>query len=206
MQKIRFGLALDGQSGWLARDAVGESTVGPLGMLTALETQLGLLRKPVSQAERVVQYRECLSEARSGQRFYERSFATDELGTTATLLDWRDQWYEHGWGGQAPPDASPRLLDMAAVEGITREKVAPGAGQRLTDVATVLGVRRPQIERVELLDPLDAFPLVWQRVLVQLPTTDKSALVPAAEPGTLLRDLQDALMATQSGGKPTKHA
>ncbi|MBK7515054.1 MAG: hypothetical protein IPI51_05410 [Betaproteobacteria bacterium] len=206
MQKIRFGLALDGQSGWLARDAVGESTVGPLGMLTALETQLGLLRTPVSQAERVVQYRECLSEARSGQRFYERSFATDELGTTATLLDWRDQWYEHGWAGQVPPDASPRLLDMAAVEVTAREKVAPGAGQRLTDVATALGVRRPQIERVELLDPLDAFPLVWQRVLMQLPTTDKSALVPAAEPGTLLRDLQDALMATQAGGKPPKRA
>lgn len=201
MQKIRFGLALDGQSGWLARDAVGESTVGPLGMLTALETQLGLLRKPVSQAERVVQFRECLSEARTGQRFYERSFATDELGITATLLDWRDQWYEHGWAGLVPPDASPRLLDMAAVEVIAREKVAPGAGQRLTDVATALGVRRPQIESVELLDPLDAFPLVWQRVLMQLPTIDKSGLVPAAEPGTLLRDLQDALLATQAGGK-----
>jgi|GEM_PF-2431945 len=56
MQKTRFGLALDGQSGWLSKDAVGESTVDPLGMLTALEPQLGLLRMPVSQAERVVQY------------------------------------------------------------------------------------------------------------------------------------------------------
>ncbi len=206
MQKIRFGLALDGQSGWLARDAVGESTVGPLGMLTALETQLGLLRKPMSQAERVVQFRECLSKARTGQRFYERSFATDELGTTATLLDWRDQWYEHGWVGQVPPDASPRLLDMTAVEVTAREKVTPGAGQRLADVATALGVRRPQIESVELLDPFDAFPLGWQRVLMQLPTTDRSALEPAAEPGTLLRDLQDALLATQAGGKLPQRA
>jgi len=48
MQKIHFGLALDGQSGWLTKDAVGETAVGALGMLTALETHLELLRVPVS--------------------------------------------------------------------------------------------------------------------------------------------------------------
>ena len=41
VQRIRFGLALDGERGWHARDALGESTVGPLGFLSILETQLG---------------------------------------------------------------------------------------------------------------------------------------------------------------------
>ena len=125
MQKIRFGISLDGQSGWLTKDAVGESTVGPLGMLTILETQLGLLRVPVPQSERVVQFRGCLQRSSTGSRFYERSFRTDELGTASTLLGWRDHWYEHGWAGRMPADASARLGDMAAVESLATATVAP---------------------------------------------------------------------------------
>jgi hypothetical protein len=105
MQKVRFGLTLDGQSGWTPRDAIGESTLGPLGFLSMLETHLGLLRAPVSEAERVVQYRDCLARSQTGQRFYERSFLLDELGVWATLLAWRDDWYECEWSGQAPADA-----------------------------------------------------------------------------------------------------
>lgn len=79
MQTIRLGLALDGQTGWQVRDAVGQATLGPMAMLTALETQLGLLRLPVPQAERVLQMRRCLQLTATGQRFYERSLAIDEV-------------------------------------------------------------------------------------------------------------------------------
>jgi hypothetical protein len=64
VQKIRFGLTLDGERGWHARNVLGDSTVGPLGLLSVLETQLGLTRAEPSQAERVVQMRECLATAR----------------------------------------------------------------------------------------------------------------------------------------------
>ena len=100
MQKIHFGLALDGQSGWLTKDAVGETTFGAPGMLTALATQHELLRVPVSQAERVVQFRACLQRACTGSHFADRSFVAPHLGTAATLLGWRDQWWECGWAGQ----------------------------------------------------------------------------------------------------------
>jgi hypothetical protein len=53
VQRIRFGLTLDGERGWHPRDALGESTVGPLGLLSILETQLGLSRSAPSHAERV---------------------------------------------------------------------------------------------------------------------------------------------------------
>ena len=33
------------------------------------------------------------------QAFYPRSFAVDELGTTAVLLEWRDNLVEAGWNG-----------------------------------------------------------------------------------------------------------
>jgi hypothetical protein len=57
VQRIRFGLDLDGERGWHARDALGESTLGPLGFLNVLETQLGLTRAVPSAAARIVQMR-----------------------------------------------------------------------------------------------------------------------------------------------------
>ena len=63
MQRIRFGLDLDGERGWHARDALGESTLGPLGFLNVLETQLGLTRAVPSAAQRALQMRACLADA-----------------------------------------------------------------------------------------------------------------------------------------------
>ncbi len=206
MQQIRFGLSLDGQRGWHLRDSLGEPVVGPLGMLTLLETQLGLLRASPAQSERVVQMRECLHTAKNGNRFYEKSFEVDELGTAATLLGWRDLWHLHGWNGVAPAQASPRLRDMAAVEALAATKVAPSPGQRLLDVEAMLGARQPQIASIALLDPLADFPLLWRRVLARLPVEDFAAVVPSAAAGTLLRALQDGLLAAHAGEKPAKLA
>ncbi len=76
-QRITFGLHLDGQRPRPAANALGVSLVGPLGLLNILETQLGLLALRPSQAERIVQYQDCLHRLDSEQRFYHRSFATD---------------------------------------------------------------------------------------------------------------------------------
>lgn len=206
MQRIRFGLSLDGQRGWRLCDALGEPVVGPLGMLTLLETQLGLLRAGQAQPERVVQMRECLQAARTGGRFFERSFEVDELGTAATLLGWRDLWRLHGWNGSVAAAAGPRLRDMAAVEALAATRVAPGLAQRLGDVEAMLGLRRPQIAAVTLLDPLAEFPLLWRRVLARLPVVECPAATPSAAAGTLLRELQDRLLAAQAGGQPDRLA
>ncbi len=77
------------------------ATVGPLGLLNILETQLGLVRERPSQSERIVQYRDCLERCDRADRFFHRTFSTDELGTAATLLEWRDRWHLHGWTGFA---------------------------------------------------------------------------------------------------------
>ena len=208
MQTIRLGLALDGQTGWQVHDAVGQATLGPMAMLTTLETQLGLLRLPVPQAERVLQMRRCLQLTATGQRFYERSLAIDELGTAACLLAWRDNWYENGWGGQVletgelPLAATSRLLDMAAVECLAREQVALCAGQRLAAVALVLVERGHQISHVSLVDPITAWPLAWQRVLALLPCAATPSPQCWAAQGTLLAEVQQALLTAQAGGRP----
>jgi hypothetical protein len=199
MQQVHFGISLDGQRGHHPRNGIGVSTVGPLGMLGILETQLGLLRVSPSQSERVMQLRQCLADARTGSRFYERSFGADELGTSATLLGWRDAWFEHGWAGTLPDPVSPRLQDMAAVELLAGTKVAPSVGQRLADVVQHLDFRRPQIDSVILHDAPEDFPLAWRRVLAKLPVTLAAPGVPAAQAGTFLHALQDGLLKAQAG-------
>ncbi|PWK37661.1 RecB family exonuclease [Cupriavidus plantarum] len=195
-------MALDGQRGWHVRDALGESTVGPLGMLALLEMQLGLVRATPSHSERVVQMRACLAQACNGRRFYERSFAADELGTAARLLAWRDQWYEHGWDGKFPASTAGRLRDLADVEELACEQVAPGVGQRLMVVAVTLAARTPQIASVVLLDAPAEFPLGWRRVLEKLPVAFAEPAAAHATPGTVLAALQESLIASLTGQMP----
>jgi hypothetical protein len=196
VQRIRFGLTLDGERGWHARDALGDSTVGPLGLLNVLETQLGLTRAVPSPAERVVQMRECLEAACNGARFYEKSFEVDELGTSATILAWRDLWYEHGWDGSVPPASTVRLRDMSAIDALALTRVFPGIGQRLNEIAALLPLRRPQIKSIEHLEPLEEFPLTWQRVLAHLPATRIRATptIPLGPAGSMLHALQAAAL------------
>ena len=199
--KIHFGLHLDGQRGWHPNNRLGHQTLGPLGFLTTLETQLGLLRDLPSQSERIVQYRDCLKRCDHAGRFYHCSFATDELGTAATLLGWRDLWHLHGWQGELDQAASTRVRDMGAVEQLALETVAPSLGERLELVLKAIQVRRPAIEQVVLADPLAAFPLRWREVLVQLPIVDESHL--AAQGEGLLGELQASLLRAHAG-EPTK--
>ena len=205
MQQVRFGMALDGERGWHARNALGVSTVGPLGMLSLLEIQLGLSRKMPSACERVVQFRDCLRRSGTGHRFYEDSFKLDSHGTAATLLAWRDLWYEHGWEGAGRVKGLRRISDMLAVEASARETVFPGTGQRLQDIATALRHRKPHIAAVELIEPLEQYPECWRRVLDLLPVTRRQDAVEASAPaGTLLHRLQVQLLAAAAGGRAEK--
>lgn len=193
-QRITFGLYLDGQRATPPADSLGISVVGPLGFLTILETQLGLLTLHPSQAERIVQYRECLQQLDAEHRFYHRSFATDPLGTAACLLDWRDQWYLHGWDGTISTEAPKRLRDLADVEALAAKAVSPNLGQRLDAVAAALQHRRPAIDAVRLVDSIETFPARWQTVLAHLPVLAPAELETAGQGflGALQRQLKAA--------------
>lgn len=168
--KLRFGLHLDGQHGRYATNQLGFSDVGPLGLLTILETQLGLVSPQESASERIVQYRECLLKFDSQERFFHASLARDDFGVAAELLEWRDTWRLHGWTGTIPSDnTSVRLNDMAEVEALAISQVAPGLAQRLNAVLQALKHRKHLIESIELLTPVGVLPLLWQRVLEKMP-------------------------------------
>ncbi len=200
--RITFGLSVDGESGWRPANRLGMPVLGPLGMVNALETRLGLLRAECSQAQRVMQYRECLKQLDTQDRFYHASLGVDPLGTSATLLSWRDTWYLHGWTGEAPSGASARIVDIAAVEAAARGVVFPSVGERLSQVVECLARRQTWIEAIDLIDPLDAFPKRWRAVLAKLPVGSVRAFGPSADPTTVLGRMQIALSAAREGRDP----
>ena len=179
---IHFGLKIDGAPDISPIDRLGYARVGPQGMLTLLEGELGLSRPQPSQGKRILDYAEALA-ACGGNRFYRASFDVDRLGVARELLCWRDAWYLDGWRGQFDQNAPVRMCDMGAVEAIAKKHLAPGIGERLADVALRLTEQRTQIESVHLLDPLDDFPLRWRRVLdllpIHHPDGDQLAVSPA---------------------------
>lgn len=189
--RLTFGIHLDGERFAPARNCLGEASVGPLGLLGFLETHLGLLRDWPSRAERIVQYRQCLQLADRPKAFFHRSFETDQLGSAQTLLDWRDTWYLHGWDGTAPDGAPLRIADLALAETFARSRLAPSIGERLVRVRAALAVRRPPLERIVLVEPLQALPVRWREVLAMVPV---DAVAPRRPSGQgFLAELQQAL-------------
>lgn len=167
--RIIFGLHLDGLNPAAPRNAAGEATLGPSGLLQVLETQLGLPSPNADPGEAPFSYLQCLREASAPGRFFHRSLEVDPVNVARTLLDWRAQWYEAGWNGKFPEGAPARLTDMAAIEAIARQRVPPTDGQRLHRVAETLAERRTQIKQVELHTPFEDLPHAWQVVVRALP-------------------------------------
>ena len=196
--RIRFGLRLDGERGWASANRLGDAVMGPLALLSTLETQLGLLRDWPGSAERILQYRDCLKRCDADDRFFHATFAADDLGAAKTLLDWRDLWHLHGWHGTFSEPAGPRLLDMAAVEVEATGLLAPSIGERLLLVAKAMERRRPGIDEIVLVDPIAAFPGRWREVLAHLPCTD-TKYAASAKGSSLLSQIQSALVRAQAG-------
>jgi hypothetical protein len=197
---ITFGWHLDGQRATQPRNVLGELVVGPLGLLNFLETQLGLLALHPSQAERIVQYRNCLQTLDADDRFYHRSFSVDPLGTAACLLDWRDQWALFGWNGDMPNSAPKRLRDLAELEATATIEVSPSIGQRLKGVKAALERRRLEINQVRVIDPVASLPARWQAVLAEF------TVVEIAEPEGAAVGFLGALQARlkkAGAGQPT---
>lgn len=202
--KIRFGLNLDGQRGYHADNQLGEVVVGPNGLLGILEPQLGLIADAVPQSQRVVQYLDCLKSCDTPARFYHKSLAADELGTASTLLQWRDQWYLHGWDGCFSTSVTDKLKDLAEVENVAKTKVFPSEGQRLTAIHSAMNNRKPAISKIILDSPLSVFPKRWQNVLQSLPTEVVPLTFSTEDDKHFLARLQQQLVQANAGQKFNK--
>jgi RecB family exonuclease len=202
---IRFGLHLDGMQPVPQDTAAGVVTLGPLGLLDVLETQLGLAPVLATATDTLMAYRACLKQAAHPARFYFRSFELDPVNAARTLLQWRAELYEHGWNGVFAADAPPRLRDLGAVEQIAAAQVPLTRGQRVQRAVAALREQKPQIDAISLLGEWDGLPAVWRLLLERLGCTSGAAApAPQAAPGTDLRAVQDTLarLAASSDGQP----
>lgn len=196
--KIRFGMNLDGQHGRPPANLLGCLDVGPLGLMTILESQLGLPPPTDNSAQRCVQFRECLHQLNNPMRFYHQSFNADDFGAAATLLSWRDDWRLHGWSGDKSEAGSLRLKDMVEIEALAQKLLSPGPAERLEAILAALRSRKHLITSITLTDPLENLPARWRDVLKQLPIEQAQPPSPCGH--GLLGELQRALASPSSEG------
>jgi len=157
--KVVFDWAVDGGA-WLGpvRDrrsaTVGETLLGPLGLLDRLEVELGLGGAHPSPTERTA---DLANRLRDREGFWARSFEVDPIATTTRLLADRDALVLAGWQGQ------PSSERLAALWSATHHAL-PGQPDRVRQVALNLARRRIDVNRVVVLEPLDTLPQLWQRM------------------------------------------
>ena len=198
---ILFGLDFDHKLPEKPQTRIGYVCTGPLGLLSILETQLGLIQAPTVLLERLLQYQACLKALDNKNRFYHRSFMVDEIAVARTLLDWRDQWYLAGWSGSIDENAALRLQDMAEVENLSRSKVPACPGERLQAVLEGLATRRTWIKEIATVDLKEDLPYLWQQVLAKLPVNelDIDRWPPSGRPDTDLFELQNRMIKLNQG-------
>ena len=134
---------------WLGRD----------GLLSRLETQLGLGGPHASAAERAAAL---VPRLFRDDRFYGASARADPWATAQRLLEWRDHLWEHGWRGEGASER--RLGELAEV---TLE-LPPGRAERLETVAGWLESRSTDVEEVGLVAPRATLSPAFRRVLEAL--------------------------------------
>jgi len=161
--------ALSKQGTPAAQDAAsGKAVLGPAGLLSVLETRLGLRGPKKHPAVRVGQYLDSLKAADDGNRFYSMSFATDAWSTARELLTWRDQLVMAGWDKTVIPDAPRRLADLSAVEAEAANRLSPGWGERLRAVCERLRNAPTGIDRVFISEPEKYWPQPWQKLFLSM--------------------------------------
>jgi ATP-dependent helicase/nuclease subunit B len=197
---ITFGLKADGALPEIASDAMGQVTVGPLGLLSFLETQLGIPSSDVSFTTRLIQYLSCIDQADDEGVFYHASFEADPFSVARTLLQWRDYWYLAGWSGKFDNDVPSRLADMAALEKLATGNVDPGLGQRVQDVIALLADSPVAVASIHLRDKFVDIPALWRRLIeaINVSYVEAEGASPQGEQGSDLLRLQHHLLQTSS--------
>lgn len=195
---VTFGLFLDARQGPSPTNFFNSPLVGRLGLLSLLETYLGLSAPEASFAKRVAVYSGLLRTHDNGSRFYSESLQADSIGTAARLLAWRDEWRLGGWNGSAQPTHPVRLQELAAIEKAAAGSLPPGEAERLLLVVQALRASGPgPIKSVLLVDPREDFPLLWRLVLDHLPAVEVRLPQPQGE--GQLRMVQEKALAVLAG-------
>ncbi len=190
--RIHFGMAWDGPvwPEWKEGEtaSVGEAWAGPQGLLSILETQLGLGVEIPPEALRIRRYMELVDAIGDADAFYAASFDADAWAAARELLQMRDELVRHGWSGEAGPDAPERIRALAAIEhAATAQRATGQAGE----VATGFADRLRRVQQA-----LKASPRIAIR---ELELVDAEALLPSPLQA-LIGGLRDVGVQVRDGG------
>lgn len=138
---IVFGERLDGGAWPVVPDgtALGTAVVGPLGLLSLVETSAGLGGPSIPAARRIAVMRHRLSRLAERPCFWRDSFVVDPWAVARELLAWRDDLVEAGWTAYAIAKPPPRLADLAALEALDEPALPSGLADRLVAAAQAFG-------------------------------------------------------------------
>lgn len=163
--KVIFGLYLDGAIWSNEPSALGEVRIGPLGLLSILETYLGLSAISVHPAIRINEYKQRIEEIDCDEAWFHKSFNLDPWATASLLLSWRDELVTNGWQGHSKTNASARLKSLLDIENVNLP-LSNGLADRLQLLINYLkdDFSIP-IKSIDLVEEINTLPLVWQKIL-----------------------------------------
>jgi ATP-dependent helicase/nuclease subunit B len=165
---------------------------GPETLLRWLEIQLGLPVANCHVASRVTEYAAALDAV--DHSVVSRSFTTDRWATASELLARRDELLLSGWM-EDDSDTFPVMVRDLAKASKNRSFAFPGIADRLKRILESLDAGQRLPDHVcTLVDPLEKWPTMWQRVLSRLSITNAPINPPAARPDTALHSAQKALI------------
>lgn len=175
--------------------------MGPRGLLTIVETALGIRSPAQPQAVRLARWRAKLAAADGPLRFWHASFALDPLATAQAVLSMRDALVEAGWHAEAISSPPQRLADIAAAE-TSGPSLLPGMPDRLRDVLREIAAAPPQESIAASLTLLDDRPLLPPGIgeLVSALEASGTRIVQAGPPAVRACGDLGAVQARLSGG------
>ena len=193
--KILFGMHLDGAA-WSSQSAsIGEVRTGPQGLLSILETGLGLSGPSVHPVHRIDEYMKRLEKIDHESAWFHKSFSADPWSTARQLLEWRDELVEAGWHGKMKTTGSPRLNALTQIENVDIP-LSIGRADRLRKVISFLEQNTSvRIASILLTESMETLPPVWQHLLALL---QKQGTSVNERKGPVRRVATSALACTQA--------
>lgn len=139
--RIVFGEHLDGGAWPPVPDgtALGMAVVGPLGLLSLVETFTGLGGPTVPAVHRIAIMRHRLARLGARPSFWKDSFEVDPWAVAREVLSWRDELIDAGWTARSIADPPPRLADLASLEALDEPMLPAGVADRLLVAANAIG-------------------------------------------------------------------
>lgn len=188
--------------------ALGESVLGPSGLLRDLELRLGCGLDALPAAVRAAACADRMARLAPQGRFYSSSYAVDPLGTARAVLDLRDELVVAGWTGTAIPEGGAQLDALAELEALDGP-LPPGDGERLRAIARAAEQAGYRVyDELWLAEPEALWAASWRRVFTALARSGTlvrlaTSKLPGAAPDTDLGRVQAALSEMGRSPAPT---